>query len=161
VTDLSKANFSERGDVALYANISGDGTTAETTLAVLRFGVASIAVCDDKDLNLQVTARDGGAGTVILRTRIQRVPRAQPAEFEFGLTAECDYRQRWPKNWRRERDCSRRGTVAHPSLTLGTALRASNFAPQSCRTHLVQSSRVRIPIGHREPIATCFVAYSR
>jgi hypothetical protein len=35
----------------------------------------------------------------------------------------------------RERDCSRRGTAAHPSLTLGAALCASNFAPQSCRTH--------------------------
>ena len=34
VTDLSKANLSKRGDAALYANISGDGTTAETTLVV-------------------------------------------------------------------------------------------------------------------------------
>ncbi len=84
ITDLSKADLSKRGDVALYANISGDGTTGETTLAVLRFGIASIAVCDDKDLNLQVTASDGGAGTVILRTRIQRVAPPQPAEFEFG-----------------------------------------------------------------------------
>jgi hypothetical protein len=49
--------------------------------------------------------------------------------------------------WRRERDCSGRGTALHPSLTRGTALRASNFAPQSCRTQLVSSSRVRIPLG--------------
>jgi hypothetical protein len=90
VTDLSKADLSKRGDVALYANISGDGTTAETTLAVLRFGIASIAVCDDKDLNLQVTARDGGAGTVILRIRIQHVAQAQPAEFEFGKPSAVD-----------------------------------------------------------------------
>jgi len=39
-------------------------------------------------------------------------------------------------NWRRERrNCSRLGTAAHPSLSLGAALRASRFAPQSCRTH--------------------------
>ena len=44
-----------------------------------------------------------------------------------------------------ERDCSWRGTATHPSLTLGTALRASSFAPQSCRTKLVSCSRVRIP----------------
>ena len=84
VTDLSKANLFKRGDVALYANISGEGTTAETTLVVLRFGSPSVAVCDDKDLDLQVTATDGGAGTVILRARIQHVARVQPAEFEFG-----------------------------------------------------------------------------
>ena len=90
VTDLSKANLSKRGDVVLYANISGDGTTAETTLVVLRFGSPSVAVCDDKDLDLQVTATDGGAGTVTLRARIQHVARAQPAEFEFGRPNAVD-----------------------------------------------------------------------
>lgn len=55
--------------------------------------------------------------------------------------------QRRGMNWRRERDCSRRGTVAHPSLTLGTALRASRFAPQISRTRLFLCSRVRIPRG--------------
>ena len=75
VTDLSKANLFKRGDVALYANISGEGTTAETTLVVLRFGSPSVAVCDDKDLDLQVTASDGGTGTVTLRARIQHVAR--------------------------------------------------------------------------------------
>ena len=90
VTELSKANLSKRGDVALYANIRGDGTTAETTLVVLRFGVASIAVCDEKDLNLQVTASDGGAGTVILHTRIQHVAPPQPAQFEFGKPSAVD-----------------------------------------------------------------------
>lgn len=84
VRDLSKADLSKRGDVALYANISGEGTTEETTLAVLKFGTPSVAICDNKDLDLQVTANDGGAGTVILRARIQHVPPPQPAEFEFG-----------------------------------------------------------------------------
>ena len=84
VRDLSKADLSKRGDVALYANISGEGTTAETTLAILRFGSPSVAVCDDKDLDLQVTATDGGAGAVILRARIQHVAPPQPAQFEFG-----------------------------------------------------------------------------
>jgi len=84
VRDLSKADLSKRGDVALYANISGEGTTAETTLAILRFGSPSVAVCDDKDLDLRVTATDGGAGAVILRARIQHVAPPQPAQFEFG-----------------------------------------------------------------------------
>jgi hypothetical protein len=84
VTNLSKANSSKRANVALYANIIGDGSTAETTLAVSRFGSSSIAVCDDEDLDLQVTAEDGGADTVILRARIQHVARKPPAEFEFG-----------------------------------------------------------------------------
>jgi len=84
VTDLRKVDLSKRGNVALYANISGAGSTAETTLVALRFGSPSVAVCDDKDLNLQVTATDGGADTVILRARIQHVARAQPTDFEFG-----------------------------------------------------------------------------
>jgi hypothetical protein len=84
VTDLSKADLSRRSDVALYAVIGGDGGTAETTLIVLKFGSPSVAVCDRKDLNLQVTAKDGGADTVILRAKIQHVARAQPAEFEYG-----------------------------------------------------------------------------
>jgi hypothetical protein len=84
VTDLSKANPSKRANVALYANISDDVSTAETTLAVSRFGSSSVAVCDDKDLDLQVTATDGMADTVILRARIQHVVRKPPAEFEFG-----------------------------------------------------------------------------
>ena len=90
VTDPSKANLSKRGDVVLYANISGEGTTAETTLVVLRFGSPSVAVCDDKDLDLQVTAAYGGARTVILRARIQHVARAQPADFEFGRASAAE-----------------------------------------------------------------------
>jgi len=69
VTDLSKADLSRRSDVALYAAIGGEGSTGETTLIVLKFGSPSVAVCDRKDLDLQVTATDGGAGTVILRAR--------------------------------------------------------------------------------------------
>jgi hypothetical protein len=84
VTDLTRADLSKRADVALYANIAGDGSTAETSLAVLAFGSPSVVVCDDKDLDLQVTATAGGAGTVLLRARIQHVARLAPAEFEFG-----------------------------------------------------------------------------
>ena len=84
VTDLSKADISRRSDVALYAVIGGDGSTAETTLIVLKFGAPSVAVCDNKDLNLRVTATDGGADTVVLRARIQHVARAPPADFEYG-----------------------------------------------------------------------------
>lgn len=43
-----------------------------------------MVVCDDQDLDLQITAQDGRAGTVILRARIQHVARKPPAEFEFG-----------------------------------------------------------------------------
>lgn len=84
VTDLSKADISRRGDAAFYAEIDGDGGTAETTLIVLKFGSPSVAVCDRKDLNLQVTATDGDADTVMLSARIQRVARVRPSEFEYG-----------------------------------------------------------------------------
>jgi len=90
ITDLSKADLSQRGDLALYANISGEGTTEETTLVVLRFGMPSISVCDNLDLDLEVTATDGGANTVILRARIQHVAPPQPAEFEFGKARAVD-----------------------------------------------------------------------
>lgn len=94
VTDLSKADISKRSDVALYAEITGQGDTAETTLAVLIFGSPSVAVCDNKDLNLQVIATDGGTDTVILRIRIQRVVRAQPADFQFGRPSAVE--SAWP-----------------------------------------------------------------
>jgi hypothetical protein len=84
VTDLSKADLSRRGDAALYAEIGGDGGTAETTLMVLKFGTPAVGVCDRKDLNLQVTATDGGAENVMLSARIQRVARVRPSEFEYG-----------------------------------------------------------------------------
>jgi hypothetical protein len=84
VTDLARADSSKRANVAVYANISGQGTTAETTLVVLRFGSPLIAVCDVKSLDLQVTATDGGDDSVILRAKIQRVARVQPRDFEFG-----------------------------------------------------------------------------
>src|SRR6202000_2211212 len=73
VTNLSQVNPSKRANVAVYANISGDGSTGETTLAMLRFGSHSIAVCDDKDLDVQITAQDGGTDPFILRARIQYV----------------------------------------------------------------------------------------
>jgi hypothetical protein len=85
VSELSRADASRRGDVAVYATIQGDGSTGETTLAVLRFGTRSGVVCDDKDLDLEISARDGGRGFVILQARIQRVPRMAPAQFEFGV----------------------------------------------------------------------------
>jgi len=94
VTNLSKADISKRSDVALYAEISGQGGMAETTLAVLKFGSPSVAVCDDKALNLQVIATDGGADAVILRARMQRVARAQPADFEFGRPSAVE--SAWP-----------------------------------------------------------------
>jgi hypothetical protein len=61
-----------------------------TDFDVLRFGRPSVAVCDDKDLDLQVTASDGEEGTVILRARIQRVARPQPDEFGFGKPTAVD-----------------------------------------------------------------------
>jgi hypothetical protein len=84
VTDLSRADLSKRGNVALYADISDAGSTTSTNLIVLKFGSPEIAVADDQQLDLQVTAIDGGADTVILRTRIQHVALAPASEFEFS-----------------------------------------------------------------------------
>jgi hypothetical protein len=83
VTDLSRADLSKRGNVALYADISGEGSTAQTHLVVLKFGSPAIAVTDTQ-LDLEVTAIDGGVDTVILRTRIQHVALVPASEFEFG-----------------------------------------------------------------------------
>ena len=90
VTDLAAADSSKRANVAVYANVSGQGTTAETTLAVLRFGSPSVVVCDDKNLDLSITATEGAADTVILRAKIQRVARVRPADFEFGKPNAVD-----------------------------------------------------------------------
>jgi hypothetical protein len=86
VTDPARADLSKRGNVALYADISDAGNTKSesTNLVILKFGSPAIAVADDQQLDLQVTAIDGGADTVILRTRIQQVARAPASEFEFG-----------------------------------------------------------------------------
>jgi hypothetical protein len=84
VTDLSRADLSKRGNVALYADVSDAGSTTSTNLVVLKFGSPAIAVADNQQLDLQVTAIDGGADTVILRTRIQHVALAPASEFEFA-----------------------------------------------------------------------------
>lgn len=83
VTDLSKADVSKRANLAFYAKI-GEGGGSETNLIVLKFGSSGVVVCDTRNLDLRVTASDGGADAVILRAQIQHVARIPPAEFEFG-----------------------------------------------------------------------------
>jgi hypothetical protein len=90
VTDLSTADLSKRADAALYASVSGEGSSAATTLVVLTFGIPAVAVDDIQNLDLQVTAADGGADTVVLRARIQRVARSHPSEFEWGTRQAVD-----------------------------------------------------------------------
>lgn len=85
VTDLSRADLSKRDDLALYAGIIGEGTTASTHLLQLKFGSPAIAV-SDAQINLEVTATSGGADLVILRARIQQVALKQPGDFEFGAS---------------------------------------------------------------------------
>jgi hypothetical protein len=75
------ANLSKRGDVVLYANISGDGTTAETTLVVLRFGSPSVAVCDDKDLDRLVAQVAPAPGT-LSEVRGSESDRSRPQNME-------------------------------------------------------------------------------
>ncbi len=84
VTDLARADAARRGDLAIYAQVTGEGSTAETTLAAPRFGSPAVVVCDEKDLDLEITATRDGADGVILRVRMQRVARASPADFGFG-----------------------------------------------------------------------------
>ena len=84
VTDLSRADLSKRANVALYADISDEESTASTHLIVLKFGLPGIAVSDTQQLDLRVIAVDGGPDTVMLRTRIQHVALAPAAEFEFA-----------------------------------------------------------------------------
>jgi len=90
VTDLSKADLSKRSDATLYADISGEGNTAMTTLVALKFGVPAIAVDDVQDLDLQVTATNGGTDTVVLRARIQHVARVRPPELKWGTPMAVD-----------------------------------------------------------------------
>ena len=96
VTDLSKADLSKRTDVAVYATVIGMKSTAATTLVVLKFGSSAIAVDDPQDLDLQVTAIDGGPDMVVLRARIQRVARVRPLEFKWGTPNAVD------TDWSRE-----------------------------------------------------------
>jgi beta-lactamase regulating signal transducer with metallopeptidase domain len=96
VTELSKADLSKRSDVALYADVIDEGSAAFTTLIVLKFGSPAIAVCDGKDLDLQVTATDAGADTVMLRARIQHVARARPLEYGIPNAVESAWSPETP-----------------------------------------------------------------
>lgn len=83
VKELSKADVSNRADLAFYAKV-GEGGGSETNLIALKFGSSGVVVCDTKNLDLRVTATAGGADSVILRAQIQHVARMNPADFEFG-----------------------------------------------------------------------------
>jgi hypothetical protein len=93
LTDLSKVDLSKRADLAFYAKI-GEGGGSETNLIVLKFGSSGIVVCDTRNLDLRVTATDGGAGSVILRAQFQHVAPMQPADFEFGKPSVVE--TAWP-----------------------------------------------------------------
>jgi hypothetical protein len=81
ITDLSQADLSKRGDVALYAEITGDGGTNETNLVVFKFGASAITVDDSRDLYLEVSGSSAGADAVALRARIQHVARTSATAF--------------------------------------------------------------------------------
>jgi hypothetical protein len=49
------------------------------------------------------------------------------------------------------------GDCRSPLATLGAAQRASNFAPQSCRTRLFELRGFESRRGNRERMATCYV----
>jgi hypothetical protein len=68
-----------------YADIQSVGSVASTTLQVLRFGSPAVAVDDRDNLDLQVTASDGDAESVMLRARIQQVAPMEPSTFQWGL----------------------------------------------------------------------------
>lgn len=82
VTDLSKADLSKRGDVVFYADIRGARSDSTTNLQVLKFGSPAIAVDDNNNLDLQVTASNGDPESVMLRARIQHV--TPMGTFQWG-----------------------------------------------------------------------------
>jgi hypothetical protein len=93
ITDLSQADLSKRGDVALYAEITGDGGTNETNLVVFMFGSSAMTVDDSRDLFVEVTGRGGGADAVALRARIQHVVRTSTTAFATEMPHSLE------KNW--------------------------------------------------------------
>jgi hypothetical protein len=84
VADLSKADLSKRSDVVFYADIRSAGSVSTTNLQVLKFGSPAIAVDDNNNLDLQVTASNGDAESVMLRARIQHVAPMAPSTFQWG-----------------------------------------------------------------------------
>jgi hypothetical protein len=82
VTDLSKADLSKRGDVVVYSEIRRAGSVSMTNLEVLKFGSSAIVVDDNNNLDLQVTAIDGEADSVMLRARIQHVAPTGTSAFQ-------------------------------------------------------------------------------
>jgi hypothetical protein len=94
VSDLSQADASKRGDIALYAGITGDGMTNWTNLVAFKFGSSAIAVDDRRDLYLEVAGSEAGADAVALRARIQHLPRSSPTgpPIEMPNTLENN----WP-----------------------------------------------------------------
>lgn len=98
-------------------------------------------------------------GEASARRRSARRARERRTVFFERPSLRFAHRRIWHfverARWRRgERDCSRLGTAAHPSRSLGAALCASRFAPQICRTRLFLSSRVRIFSAISEAVAT-------
>jgi hypothetical protein len=93
ISDLSKVDMSKRSDVVFYAEITGDGNTSMTNLAVFKFGSPAIAVDDRNDLRLEVTGSDAGADRVVLRARIQHLPHRSPTDsrFETPNTLEANW----------------------------------------------------------------------
>src|SRR3954464_2816226 len=66
------------------------------------------------------------------------------------LAAECDHRQHWPRNWRRERDCSRLGTAAHPSLRSGPHFVRPDLLCKSVEPNLIHVRGFESLVGQRE-----------
>jgi hypothetical protein len=98
ISDLTKADLSKRGDVVLYAEISGDGNINMTNLVVFKFGSSAVAVDDKRGLHLEVTGGDAGANRVALRARIERVRRPSPTEsrFDTPIALEKDWTSATP-----------------------------------------------------------------
>jgi len=91
ITDLSQADLSKRGDVALYAEITGAGGTNETNLVTFKFGSSALTVDDSRDLFIEVTGSAAGHGAVALRARIQHVARTSAKAF----TTEAPLENNW------------------------------------------------------------------
>jgi hypothetical protein len=94
ISDLTKADLSKRGDVVFYAEISGDGNTNMTSLAVFKLGSSAVAVDDRRNLYLEVSGGDAGANMVALRARIQHVPRPSPTDSR--LETPSTLAKNWP-----------------------------------------------------------------
>ena len=85
VTDPSRANFSERDGLLMYADVVGEGMTRPSRLLALKLASPGVTVSSLKNpfgvVHVQLTAVEIGTDAVTVQVRIQHAPLSSTAEI--------------------------------------------------------------------------------